>query len=130
MGSSLGVPVASADGSMVSVYKKGTQSSSSDLRTSSHDGHFVPKAHGAMILAEGEELEALAGCDSASSSDCPVLRIRQIGPLTDKLTPAPRRFPLLTCSPSRVLCIWCLKTRAEGGAAADCRALRIREIGT
>ena len=120
--------MAPGDGRMVSVYKKGTQSPSSDCRTSSHDGHFVPEAHGAMILAEGGELEALAGCDSAS--DCPVLRIRQIGPLTDKLTPAPRRFPLLTCSPSRVVCIWCLKTRAEGGAAADCRALRIREIGT
>ena len=91
MGSSLGVPVGSADGSMVSVYKKGTQSSSSDLRTSSHDDHFVPEAHGAMILAEGGELEALAGCDSAS--DCPVLRIRQIGPLTVVF-----------------VCVWCLET--------------------
>ena len=51
------------------------------------------------------------------------------GPQTDEPTPAPRRFPILTRSPSRMVCIWCLKTRTERDAAADCPALRIREIG-
>ena len=78
MRSSPGVPVTSGDGSMVSVHKKGTQPSSSDCRTSSHGGHFVSEAHGARILAEGGELEALAECDAPS--DCPALRIRKIGP--------------------------------------------------
>ena len=102
--------------------KKETQSS--DCRTSSRGGHFVSEAHGTRILTEGGELEALAGCDAPS--DC---RIAHSPNRPDELTPAPRRFPILTCSPSRVVCIWCLETRAEGVAAADCRALRIREIG-
>jgi len=38
--------------------------------------------------------------------------------------------PLLTCSPWRVMCHWCVETGAEWDAAVDCPALRIREIGS
>ena len=50
---------------------------------------------------------------------------RATGSQTDEPTPAPQLFPLLTRSPSRVVCIWCLDNRAEWDAAADCLALRI-----
>jgi len=58
-----------------------------------------------------------------------IAHLAKFGPQTDELTPAPRRFPLLTCSPSRVVCIQCLETRAKRDAAADCPTLCIREIG-
>ena len=57
-----------------------------------------------------------------------IAHLAKLGPQTDERTTAPRRFPLLTCTPSRVVCIWCLETRREWDAAADFPALCIREI--
>ena len=50
------------------------------------------------------------------------------GPKTDEFTPAPQIFPLLTRSPSIVVCVWCSGNRAERDAVADGLVLRIRKI--
>jgi hypothetical protein len=53
----------------------------------------------------------------------------KLGPRLGDFTTTPRILPLLTRSPLRVMCVWCVETGAEWGAALDCLALRIREIG-
>ena len=40
------------------------------------------------------------------------------------VTTTPRRFPGLTLSPSRLMCVWCVETQAEWDAAVGWLALR------
>ena len=97
-------------------------------------GDYAPWPSNIRMVA----LSTVTVCDllmfvNASSIGCNcrvpfIAHLAKLGPQTDELTPAPRRFPLLTCSPSGVVCIWCLETRPKWYAAADCPALCIREI--
>ena len=49
----------------------------------------------------------------------------ELGPGIGDATATPRSLPVLTRSPSRLVCDWCVETQAEWDAAADCLALRI-----
>ena len=50
---------------------------------------------------------------------------RRMGPRKRGVTTAPRRFAVLTRSPSRCVCVWCIETQAEWDAAVGCLAVSI-----
>ena len=54
---------------------------------------------------------------------------RKMGPRKRDVTTTPRRPPVFTQSPSRVMLVWCVATRAQCNAAPDCLELRIRKSG-
>ena len=44
-------------------------------------------------------------------------------------TPAPRILPVLTRSPSRSACVWCVATQADWDAAVGCLAVTFAKLG-
>ena len=51
----------------------------------------------------------------------------ELGSRKRDVTAASRKFPVLTLSPTSLICVWCVETQAEWDAAADCLALRISQ---